>query len=150
MIISVRWLRHFCKYNSSLQHWGYRCKIVESSSDHNLDRRVILQPNRWCLFQISYLISWTKLEGTRPVSFASLVPFKKPSKFKLEITFIISFFCIMLLFWIKFQFPSKSSEFILSPKSHRNGQWAKSSNIDCRPGLTELLTVRVRCLNVRL
>ena len=52
----------------------------------------------------AYLISWTKLEGTRPVSFALLVPFKKPSKFKLEITFIISFFCIMLLFSITIRF----------------------------------------------
>ena len=86
----------------------------------------------------AYLISWTKLEGTRPVSFASLVPFKKPSKFKLEITFIISFFCIMLLFWIKFQFPSKSSEFILSPKFPANGQWTQFSNVDSRSGSNEL------------
>ena len=39
---------------------------------------------------------------------------------------------------VKFQFPSKSSEFILSPKFPANGQWTQFSNVDSRSGSNEL------------
>ena len=87
------------------------CSITLRSSVEDLS---VIRSQSWSSSDFpanAYLISWTKLEGTRPVSFASLVPFKKPSKFKLEITFIISFFCIMLLFQLNFNFRRIHSTF---------------------------------------
>ena len=80
-------------------HWNKRLEVIVGRS---LSHQILIVGSFYRAN--AYLISWTKLEGTRPVSFASLVPFKKPSKFKLEITFIISFFCIMLLFAITIRF----------------------------------------------
>ena len=65
-------------------------------------------------------------------------PFQEAIKIQIRNHFYNFIFLYHVTFWINFQFPSKSFEFILSPKFPANDQWAQFSNVNSRPGSTEL------------